>query len=162
MPLLLALILIVVTTVRHEGAHALMAWAQGVEIKEMRLLPGVRDDVGFYFGYVIRGDGGTWLIDAAPFFAAVVWAVAAASLLGHFRLPSPAWLSAFFAGLVSPIVDLAYNYQGGLWRAGTDVHDLLQVLPDAWVHAYFMAAIALCVWLALLARRRHRAGAAVW
>ncbi|MEM7738138.1 MAG: M50 family metallopeptidase [Deinococcota bacterium] len=72
-PFLIALLIVVVTTFRHEGSHALAAWLQGIEVIEVRLLPGVREDMGFYFGYVIRGDGGTWLIDAAPFISAVVW-----------------------------------------------------------------------------------------
>ena len=144
MPFLIAALLILVTTFRHEGSHALAALLQGVELIEVRLLPGVRDDVGFYFGYVIRGEGGTWLIDAAPFVTAVVWFLLAYLLLRRPSFPERFWRPAFIIGAVSPLVDLIYNYQGGFWRRGTDVADLLASLPDLVVHLYFVSAIVLC------------------
>ncbi|MEM6432208.1 MAG: M50 family metallopeptidase [Deinococcota bacterium] len=144
MPFLITLLIILVTTFRHEGSHALATVLQGVELIEVRLLPGVREDVGFYFGYVIRGDGGTWLIDAAPFISAVVWFLIAYIILRNRTLPNRLWLLVFLIGIVSPLVDLIYNYQGGFWREGSDVADLLVSLPDVVVHLYFGVAIALC------------------
>ena len=58
------ILLVLLTTARHEGSDGLVAWAQGATIHEVRLLPGVSPDLGFYFGYVSRDDGGTWLIGA--------------------------------------------------------------------------------------------------
>ena len=147
MPLILAALLILVTTFRHEGSHALTALLQGVELREVRLFPGIREDVGFYFGYVIRGDGGTWLIDAAPFFSALVWATAAYLILMNMSVHRRLWLPAVFVGLVSPLVDLAYNYQVGFWREGTDVSDLLASQPSVIVHLYFIFSIVLCIFL---------------
>jgi hypothetical protein len=136
---------ILISTVRHEGSHALAAWSQGVPLYEVRLFPGMHPELGFYFGYVSRGDGGTWLIDAAPFFAAVAWFILAFLVLRRVRRKSPAWLPLFVVGAISPLVDLIYNYQGGLWRQGTDVSDLFQALPDPLVHGFFVAATTICL-----------------
>ncbi|GAB4195767.1 MAG: hypothetical protein Tsb002_28540 [Wenzhouxiangellaceae bacterium] len=147
MPLLLIAMLILITTARHEGAHALAAWLQGVPLIEVRLWPGWSDDVGFYFGYVIRGDGGNWLIDAAPFIAALLWALLAYLILRQWPVHRRYRQAALWLGLFSPVFDLAYNYQGGFWRRGADVADLFAALPDPAVHGYFLGAIALCVFL---------------
>lgn len=142
MPIISIVLMILLTTVRHEGSHAVAAWLSDVPIHEIRLLPGVHPELGFYFGYVSRGDGGGWVIDAAPYLSAILWLavlyplVRCASGNRQLRLPL------LFIGVVSPLVDLVYNYQGGLWRAGTDVHDLFLALPDPAVHVYFVSAIA--------------------
>lgn len=143
--LLVILLMIWLTTVRHESAHWIAAVLQDVEVSEVRLLPGIHPELGFYFGYVARGDGGTWLIDAAPFFAAMVWFTAAWLLLRRLEPDSKLRLPVLFIGCVSPLIDLAYNYQGGFWREGTDVHDLFEALPDVLVHGYFLLAMGLCV-----------------
>ncbi len=61
------------------------------------------------------------------------------------RIPrtSRLWLPLFLVGAVSPLIDLAYNYQGGFWRVGTDVHDLFLALPDLIVHGFFLVTIVL-------------------
>ena len=43
MPLVLAVLIIVVTTFRHEGSHALATLIEGVELIEVRLFPGYRE-----------------------------------------------------------------------------------------------------------------------
>jgi hypothetical protein len=143
MPILI-LLMIWLTTVRHESAHWLAAVVQGVEIREVRLIPGVHPELGFYFGYVARGDGGNWMIDAAPYVAAMAWFLVAWLLLRRIERGGSAWRPLFLIGGVSPLIDLAYNYQGGLWREGTDVHDLLVALPDGGVHAAFLTSMLLC------------------
>jgi hypothetical protein len=144
MPLII-LLMIWLTTVRHETAHWITALAQGVEIREVRLFPGIHPELGFYFGYVARGDGGTWMIDAAPFLAAMLWLFAAWLILRRLRRDSKFWSPLFLIGGVSPLIDLAYNYQGGFWRTGSDVHDLFQMLPDVLVHAFFLLSMAVCL-----------------
>mgnify|MGYP001827996195 FL=1 len=153
MPMLSIVLMIWLTIVRHEGSHALVAWMQGVPINAVRLFPGYDPELGFYSGYVSRGDGGTWLIDAAPFLAAVAWFIAGFYLLLRLPRKSGWWLPLFLIGAISPLADLIYNYQGGFWREGTDVWDLFRALPDPLVHIYFLGAIALC----LLGIRRLRA-----
>ena len=147
---LLIILTIIITTMRHEGAHALVTWLQGVPIHEMKLLPGVHPEQGFYFGYVSRGDGGNWMIDAAPFAAAVAWFLFFAPLYRRTPRHSKWRTPLFVVGMVSPIADLAYNYQGGLWRRGTDVWDLFQVLPAWWVHGAYLLAIS---WMIVYTRR---------
>lgn len=144
-PLLAIVSLVLVTTVRHEGSHALAAWLSGVEIYEVRLLPGVHPELGFYFGYVSRGDGGGWVIDAAPFGAAMLWFGLGIALMRRLQRTSRWWFPAVAVAVLSPLVDLVYNYQGGLWRGGTDVADLFAALPNSLVHVYFLTSIAACV-----------------
>lgn len=128
---------------------------QGVPIRDMSLLPGIDPELGFYFGYVAYGDGGTWVITAAPFIVAAAWVVAgyaACRAAAEYEWPPRARTLLFAAGIISPLADLIYNYQGGLWREGSDVWELFAALPDALVHGYFFAAIGLCI----LAMRRLR------
>lgn len=62
------ILLVLWTTARHEASHAVTALLDGAEIQEMRLLPGIHPDLGFYFGYVKHSGDTTWLTDAADLF----------------------------------------------------------------------------------------------
>jgi len=70
MSVLIIVAMILWTTARHEASHALVAWLEGAEISELRLLPGMHPELGFYFGYVMHSGETTWLTTAAPFVAA--------------------------------------------------------------------------------------------
>ncbi len=145
--LLLILAVTLWTTVRHEASHALVAWLGGTRIDEMRLLPGIHPEAGFYFGYVIYGGETSWLATAAPYLTDLLLLLAALALISL----SADWrryrrLILLF-GVVSPMVDLAYGYQGGLWRPATDVADLFEILPPAAVNVFFAGAIGLSVYL---------------
>ncbi|MEL6975648.1 MAG: hypothetical protein AAGL29_09680, partial [Bacteroidota bacterium] len=72
MRLLLIIAVILWTTARHEASHALMAYIEGAEIIELRLLPGIHDELGFYFGYVKHSGNTTWLTESAPFFVDIL------------------------------------------------------------------------------------------
>lgn len=154
-PLLFALVA-VVTTARHEGSHALVASLQGSTIEEVRLLPGYDPGLGFYFGYVRHEGDTTWLVDAAPFLVDVLWLGLGALALRF--VAGRGWLRFLVVlfGLVSPVIDLAYNYQGGLWRSGTDVADLFVAMPRGIVHAFFLGAIAAGIRGIALTRRADR------
>lgn len=154
MPLVSIVLMILLTTVRHEGSHALAAWLCDVPVHEVRLLPGIHPELGFYFGYVSRGDGGGWVVDAAPYLGAILWLAVFYPLVRRLSGNRLLWMPILFVGVVSPLVDLTYNYQGGLWRAGTDVHDLLLALPDMAVHACFLSAIAVSLAAFLQLRQR--------
>lgn len=143
--LLIIILAILATTVRHEGAHALVTWLQGVPIKEMKLLPGIHPELGFYFGYVARGDGGNWMIDAAPLAAALLWFLMFCAIYQRTVRHSKWRRPLFLIGIVSPIADIVYNYQGGLWRQGSDVWDLLQALPTWAVHSVYLVTIFLMI-----------------
>ena len=156
MPLIAILLMIWLTVVRHEGAHAFAAWLEGVPVHRIRLLPGYDAELGFYFGYVSRAEGGSWLIDAAPFVAAVIWFLAGYILLRRLPRSSRWWVPIFFIAAVSPLADLVYNYQGGLWREQTDVWDLFRVLPAWLVHGFYLGAILMGV-LGIVRLRSARA-----
>lgn len=153
MRLLVIVILILWTTARHEASHALMAYLEGAEIKELRVLPGIHEELGFYFGYVKHSGDTTWLTEAAPFFGDVLLVLLTSLILLWIKRGKYYTLILLF-GLLSPIFDLVYNYQGGLWRKGTDVSDLLEMLPKVAVHSSFLLAIATSILLFLYFRRK--------
>lgn len=141
MSVLVLIAMVLWTTARHEGSHALAAWLEGAEISEVRLLPGVNPELGFYFGYVVHSGETTWLTAAAPFLADAVVLLCAGLLIRWLAVGPRGRFAFVMLGLVSPLADLVYNYQGGLWREGTDVRDLFLALPDAPVHGFFLLAI---------------------
>jgi len=143
------------TTARHEGSHALMAYLEGAEIIEMKLLPGIHKELGFYFGYVKHSGDTTWLTEAAPFFSDLIIIIITSAILFYSRIKRFHIVFLFY-GIGSPIVDLIYNYQGGLWRKGTDVSDLLEILPKGLVHTLFILAIVLSVLTFLYFRKRNK------
>ncbi|NNJ82461.1 MAG: hypothetical protein HKP11_09725 [Flavobacteriaceae bacterium] len=130
-----------------------MAYLEGAEILELKLLPGIHEELGFYFGYVKHSGDTTWLTESAPFFSDLI-IVFITSLIITFIRPIRFHNALLLFGFGSPIVDLIYNYQGGLWRSGTDVSDLLELLPKSLVHATFILSIVLCVMLFLYFRKR--------
>jgi hypothetical protein len=153
MRLFIIIAFILWTTARHEGSHALMAYLEGAQIKELQLLPGVHEDLGFYFGYVKHSGDTTWLTESAPFYADLIIVLITCLILTFLR-PIRFHNELLLFGFGSPIVDLIYNYQGGLWRSGTDVSDLLELLPKGLVHTSFILAIVLSVMFFLYFRKR--------
>lgn len=147
-------VMIQLTIIRHEGSHALVAWLEGASVLEVRLIPGLHPELGFYFGYVAR-NGGSWITDAAPWLAALLWFAAGWWLL-HKWQPKTRWFTPLFLWLlISPTVDLAYNYLGGFVREGSDVSDLFLALPDGWVHLAYWGALIICIWGIVTIRRRR-------
>lgn len=130
----------IIGTFRHEASHALTAMLQGATITEFVFWPSVTKS-GFYWGYV-RFTGTTdWLCDAAPylcdlltfalFFFIVMWMLFRKKWI---------WLNLIIIGLVSPLVNSAYNY----WGSGSsrnDVGKLLDALPNTAVHWYFVTSL---------------------
>jgi hypothetical protein len=145
-----------VSTARHEASHALMAWLEGAHVDEVRLLPGIDAQLGFYFGRVLRHGGNpTWLTGAAPILSA------AAMLVAYFfwtRKPRPRGLvrtAVILVCLVSPFVDLAWNYSKAFWRPTSDAARLLNEAPNLAVHGFFICSLALAV-LLLMSLRHER------
>jgi hypothetical protein len=156
--LLAAPVYVVVTTLRHEGSHALAALLEGCEVTDFVILPSLRG--GFTFGYTaLAGDPG-WPVYAAPYFCDLLTfgaALLVCLLVG--RIPRWVWLNIVVIGIVGPLVDSVYNYQGGFWRSGTDVARLFAGLPDLPVHLCFAVTITayLLGLLAVLKYSRHAA-----
>jgi hypothetical protein len=133
------------TTARHEGSHALMAYLEGSKIEELRLLPGIHDELGFYFGYVKHSGDTTWLTECAPFFSDLLVLFLTTILLLKLKVKKY-YREILLFGFISPVVDLIYNYQGGLWRSGTDVSDMLTLLPNWVVHSSFILTIGCSIY----------------
>lgn len=144
------------TTARHEASHALIAYLEGSKIEELRLLPGIHDELGFYFGYVKHSGDTTWLTKCAPFFSDLLILLFSTILLLKIK-SKKYYREILFFGFVSPIVDLIYNYQGGLWRSGTDVSDMLNQLPNWTVHSSFILTISASIYGFIYFRNRQKA-----
>jgi len=142
------------TIARHEGSHAVMAYLEGADIQELRLFPGVHKELGFYFAYVEHSENTTWLTEAAPYFSDVLLLLVASALL-LWKQNIRFFNEILLLGFISPIINLIYNYQGGLWRSGTDVSDLLDQLPKTLVHLTFISTIIIAI-LALRFFRKRR------
>lgn len=131
-------------TLRHEGSHALMALAQGARIQEFVFLPSISEDAGLLWGYVSWEGSTTWLTTAAPYLTDLLtYLVFFVICYCVVRIPRWLWLNLIIVGLISPLVDSLYNYQGGFWRPASDVARLLDVLPPLAVHLYFVATLLL-------------------
>jgi hypothetical protein len=133
----------VIGTLRHELSHALVAWLEGATITEFKFIP-----TQGYWGYV-RWSGPTdWLTLAAPYFVDLLtfviffWLCTSIKFHRHWL-----WLNAVIIGMLSPLVNTAYNYSGFI-RGTNDIGRLLQVLPPFAVHAYMVLTILLyCIGL---------------
>ena len=137
-------IYLTIGTIRHEAAHALMAWRQGAEITEFVFLPGYRGDQ-FFFGYV-RWTGGetNWLVTAGPYlldlltFATFFLVCYRGKLKQHWL-----WLNLVIIGLISPLINSGYQYfKPGLGMQG-DIGWLLERVPPTLVHGYMIGTIVL-------------------
>ena len=139
---LLLPVYLILSTFRHEAAHAVVATAQGAEIIKFVFWPSVHETGKFYFGYVSwRGGTTNWLVDAAPYFMDILTFSIFFPILYwvRFRWHS-LWLNLVIIGLVSPIINSLYNY-----IRGGDIRELLAVLPDLPVHACFLLGLGLAV-----------------
>jgi hypothetical protein len=129
----------IVGTLRHEGGHALAILAQGGTVDEFVFWP----TEGGYWGYVswqgastspageIAIDAAPYLVDALtflPFFAICMLVVFKWRWL---------WINLIAIGIVSPLVNSAYNYRAGLRTGQHDVGNLMAAIPPTIVHAYF-------------------------
>lgn len=153
MRFLTIIIFILWTTIRHEGSHALVAYTEGAEILELKLLPGIHKELGFYFGYVKHSGDTSWLTEAAPFFSDTLCILISLYFIIKLRLKIQYRYLIVF-GIISPVVDLIYNYQGGFWREGSDVNDLFNLLPNWIVHIYFILSILLGFYVVNYYRRK--------
>jgi hypothetical protein len=156
MRIIIVIAFILWTTARHEASHALVAHLEGSKIEELRLLPGIHDELGFYFGYVKHSGNTTWLSECAPFFSDLIIVLLTTIILMKITFKKY-YREVLFFGFVSPIVDLIYNYQGGLWRSGTDVSDMLTLLPDWAVHSSFILTICGSIYAFIYFRNRQKA-----
>jgi hypothetical protein len=119
-------------TFRHEASHALAGMMQGNVITEFVFWPTSRG-----WGYVSWEGPTTVASIAAPYLCDLLtfllfFAVCMAVVLRRRWL----WINMVAIGIISPLINSAYNYRGGL-RSTNDVGWLLQQMPPMAVHAYF-------------------------
>jgi hypothetical protein len=117
---------------------------QGATITEFVFWPSVTEN-GFYWGYV-RFTGTTdWLCDAAPYFCDFLTFSLFFLLLMWVPIRKKwIWLNLIIIGLISPLVNSAYNY----WGRGSsrnDVGKLLETLPGAVAHWFFVTSLLVYV-----------------
>lgn len=135
----------IVGTMRHEAAHAIMARLEGAQIQRFVWWPTFSEGGGIRWGYVVWKGETSWLSIAAPYLLDLVtFGVAYLLCVRHFIKRRWLWVNFVALGIISPLVNSAYNYWGG-FRGANDVGWLLQALPPAAVHSYFIVTLALYV-----------------
>ena len=131
-------------TLRHEAGHALVILAQGGEITEFTFWP----TEGGYWGYVSwQGESSSQLgsiaIDAAPYLVDaltfLIFFLICMTLVFKWRW---LWINLIAIGIVSPLVNSAYNYRVGVRTNRHDVGDLLSAISPPVVHAYFWITLS--------------------
>lgn len=139
-------------TFRHEASHAFVAVLQGARIREFVFWP-TSTGSNFSWGYVSWSGSTDWVATAAPYLCDVATFAALFVVCTRLRFRRHwVWVNLVAVGLVSPLVNSAYNYVTGL-RGRGDVAALLGELWSPGVHCLFavtllgyLAALAWTVW----------------
>jgi len=136
----------IIGTIRHEGSHALAAMAEGARVTKFVFWPNF-DLGGFQWGYAGWAGSTTWFTTAAPYFCDLItFFVALLVTLEVKPERRRLWLNILIIGVVSPLVNSAYNYFGGLRGSFNDVGVLLWVLNPIAVHLYFAVMLVFYAW----------------
>jgi len=133
-------------TIRHEGAHALAAMAEGAEVNEFVFWPTFRNGVIQRWGYVSWTGNTTWFVHAAPYFSDLITFFAAVLIILVAK-PRQRWLriNIIIIGILSPLWNSVQNYVGGFRRLN-DVGKLLLSLDPVAVHTFFILTVLLYAW----------------
>lgn len=127
-------------SLRHEASHAAAAILQGAAIEELVFWP-TQTDAGFRWGYVTWSGDVSWFATAAPYLCDLATFVLFFVICTRVRFRRHwVWVNLVAIGLISPLVNSAYNYVNGIRGVG-DVTRLLGTLPDQVVHAYFVITL---------------------
>ena len=150
----------IIGTARHELSHAAAAVPQGAHITQVQILPSHLAGRGWYWGY-IRFTGGTngWAVPAAPYLCDLITFALAAMIFRRFPgLPDWAKANLFILGILSPWLNMAYNYRKVFFGSnGGDVVELMCALEPVSVNLVFIAAlIAMGAWAVAVFRTRLR------
>ena len=97
-------------TMRHEGSHALAAMAEGAKVTKFVFCPSFQNGKLFW-GYVDWNGSTTWFTIAAPYFCDLLTFFVALLIILEVK-PKPRWLwfNILIIGMLSPLVNSAYNY----------------------------------------------------
>jgi len=133
-------------TIRHEGSHALAAMAEGAEVTEFVFWPSFRNGE-FSLGYVDFEGSTTWFMVAAPYFCdLIIFFIAILVILGAKPKRRWLWLNILIIGMLTPLLNSAYNYFRGLARGLGDVGILLLDLNPIAIHLYFVLTLLFYAW----------------
>jgi hypothetical protein len=133
-------------TFRHEGSHALAAMAEGAEVTKFAFWPNF--DLGkFQWGYVNWHGFTTWFTIAAPYFCDLLTFFIAILIILEVK-PRRRWLwfNILIIGMLSPFINSAYNYFGGVAGGYNDIGRLLCDLNPVAVHLYFTLTLLFYAW----------------
>jgi hypothetical protein len=130
----------IIGTIRHEGSHALAAMAEGAKVTKSVFWPNFHLG-GLQWRYASWVVGATtWFTIATPYFCDLITVFVALLIILEVRPPRRwLWLNLLIIGVVSPLVNSAYNYSGGLRGSFNDVGVLLRDLNPVAVHLYFVS-----------------------
>lgn len=129
-------------TLRHELSHAIVALLRGAVIEEFVFWP-TWSEWGFRWGYVVWYGRKALMVTAAPYLCDLATFIIVFVICTRVRVRRHwLWINLVVIGLISPLVNSAYNYVRGFMVVG-DVARLLQELPDPLVHAYFAVTLVI-------------------
>lgn len=135
---------ILIGTLRHELSHAIVALLLGAKIEQFVFWP-TWSEWGFRWGYVVWYGPPALRVAAAPYLCDLATFAVFFVICTRVRFRRHwVWVNLAIIGLISPLLNSAYNYVRGLMGSG-DVARLIEGLPDPLVHAYF--AVTLCLYL---------------
>lgn len=142
---------VLVGTLRHELSHAIAALLLGAEIEKFVFWP-TCSQWGFRWGYVVWYGPPASRVTAAPYLCDVATFVVFFVICTRVRFRRHwVWVNLVVVGLISPLVNSAYNYVRGVMGTG-DVATLFGELPDPLIHAYFAVTLSIYLvglWFAL-------------
>jgi hypothetical protein len=134
----------IITTIRHEGSHALAAIAEGARITKFVFWPTFHP---FHFGSVLWHGGTTWFTWAAPYFCdLIIFFIALLIILEAKPQRRWLWLNILIIGMATPFINSALNYFSGLASGQNDIGKILRHLDPIAVHSYFVLTLLLYAW----------------
>ncbi len=136
----------IIGTISHEGSHALAAMAEGAKVTKFVFWPSF--DLGkFHWGYVNWEGHTTWFAIAAPYFCdLLICFVALLIILEAKPRRRWLWLNILIIGMLTPLLNSAYNYSCGLAWGRNDIGELLSDLNPIAVHSYFILTLLFYAW----------------
>lgn len=128
----------VVGTLRHEASHAAAVLLRGGDVTRFVVWP-QRDLGHLTFGYVTYSDTHSWVVTAAPYLVdLLVFLVGTWVCRRLLERSHGLWLNVLVLTSFSSLLNSVWNYRPRESPRG-DVWWLLHLLPDAAVHAWFLA-----------------------
>ena len=133
-------IYLIIGTFRHEASHAISAILEGVKIREFVFWPTIRS-AKFFWGYVLFSRNVGWVTIAAPYICDLLTYLIFFIMIKKINFKHHwKWVNLLIIGLISPIINSAYNYIKGINGQG-DVSELLVLVPDYMLHLYFIITL---------------------